>query len=198
MELNAMPAYRCPPCHAKAERAAEERRVRRKRQDIEAADKKKRSIGFFDRLAKKKLDAAHISELCEEIVGEFGGLHQFARFFVAQTMAAAARNPGGKVALDACAKVISIIVASTEHRKSAPDVENLTDEDIEKEVRSIIGIGFARPMLPAPMEVAAEVSPPPVVGEAVVEKPATVPFEPLKQAATEEESVEASCEEVRE
>src|SRR5574340_989581 len=46
--------------------------------------------GFVQKVAAEKIDAPHISELCEKVIKQFGGLEAFARFYYAQISEVAA------------------------------------------------------------------------------------------------------------
>ena len=85
----------------------------------------------------KKIDAPHVSELCEGMVQKFGGLNQLCNEWYQQIQYACQNNPGGKLALDGFSAMAKLIAASTEHRQSAPDIENLSEEDIDRELKAL-------------------------------------------------------------
>ena len=119
---------RCPACRK------EQRELYRAQRTLAA-----KMVSFTTEIVQKpKIDAPHISELCEEMMHCFGGLQNFARLYHGQIMEAATRSPGGKLVLDALKAMTKLIETSTEHRKSAPDMENLSDEDIARELRTIV------------------------------------------------------------
>lgn len=93
---------------------------------------------IMDRMASRKIDAPHVSELCEGMIGLFGGLDQFCVFWHGQIQAAAAQKPGGKVVLDACVAMKNLVQASTEHRPSAPDQATMTQADLDTEIAAIM------------------------------------------------------------
>lgn len=81
-------------------------------------------------LRGNEIKAPHISELCDVMVEEFGGLRKFGGFWKEQIECAANEKPGGKAVLDACKAIANLIEVSTQHRGSAPDMADLTDRDI--------------------------------------------------------------------
>ena len=84
-----------------------------------------------------KINAPHISELCEAIVEQFDGLHNFAKIWKQQIDIAIANSPGSKTVLDSFYGITKLIAVSTEHRGSAPDVADLTDEELAIELEAI-------------------------------------------------------------
>lgn len=90
-----------------------------------------------ERMAARKIDAPHVSELCEGMVNLFGGLEQFCVFWHSQIQAAAAAKPGGKAVLDACVAMKNLVQASTEHRPSAPDQATMTEAELQTEMFAI-------------------------------------------------------------
>jgi hypothetical protein len=95
-------------------------------------------LADLSKMSRQKIESPHISEACEALVKKFGGLEGFANFYYAQITTAATDNPGGRQVLEACKTVLNLISASTEHRKSAPDVVNLSNDDLEREKASLI------------------------------------------------------------
>lgn len=93
----------------------------------------KTGIADLATISRQKIDSPHISQLCESLVAQFGGLQAFTQFYYSQIQAAAAENPGGRQVLEACKTVIGLVNQSTEHRQSAPDVVDMTDEELERE-----------------------------------------------------------------
>ncbi len=89
-------------------------------------------------LSRPKIDSPHISELCERLIKLFGGTNGFASFYFDQVQHAASCDPGGKRVLDACKSITQLITSSTEHRQSAPDVLNMTDQQIEAEKAKLL------------------------------------------------------------
>jgi len=135
--LDGMPYYLCFVCEAKSfsERQRKEVALKIEEGVNKAVEKTTKEL-------VRKINAAHISELNEDLMELFGGHKEFARFYFNEMMKAAAaeRQGGNKRALDACATVIRLVTESTKHRQSAPDVEELDDHQIEVEVRKILRI----------------------------------------------------------
>lgn len=137
--------YRCAQCGGAVDRRETERKRRlraKQRSEEEQSEQEARErrqalsaiVGLFGR---QRIEAPHISELNESLIKRFGGLDQFATFYYEQIMAAAAQHPGGRSVLSACAQIARIMTASTQHRQSAPDVQLLTDEDLERELMAL-------------------------------------------------------------
>jgi hypothetical protein len=115
----------CKECVRETKIAAARERLKQIAQRTGMAD--------FTKLAQPKIETPHISQLCESLINQWGGLQSFTNFVYSQTMAAAAKNPGSKAVLDSCKTVINLVNMSTEHRKSAPDVSELSDAEIERQ-----------------------------------------------------------------
>jgi len=128
--------YRCPACDGKLAKAEE----RERQAEVQRAMVQEGAGGLFRLLSQGKINAVHISELNERLIELLGGLDGFARFYVNQIVAAAATRPGGKNVLDACKQICNVVLASTQHRRSAPDVENLTTEDLERELLEKVAV----------------------------------------------------------
>lgn len=89
-------------------------------------------------LSKAKIDVPHISELTAEMMGVFGGMQSFVRFYYEQVMQAAQEKPGSKPVLDACKAITNLVESSTLHRKSAPDVIEMSDVELEAEKAKLL------------------------------------------------------------
>lgn len=148
------PLYLCPVCDRMlmVRERAEDKAKAKEQAQAEAAEKANAADDRkLMRLAtRQRINAVHISELNEMIMRRFGSVEQFVDFYYEQTMQAATLNPGGKVALDACHKIVQIVIASTAHRQSAPDVENLSDEDLEREAVALLNEAALRKRLQGP------------------------------------------------
>lgn len=93
----------------------------------------KSGIADLATISRQKIDSPHISQLCESLIAQFGGLQAFTNFYFSQIQLAAASNPGSRTVLEACKTVIGLVNQSTEHRQSAPDVVDMTDDELERE-----------------------------------------------------------------
>jgi hypothetical protein len=93
-------------------------------------------------LVKKKnegLKCPHVSELNEDmIINMFGGLSGYTKFWFQQLMISAVRKPGCKDVLDNCGRIANLIIASTAHRQTAPDIAELSDEELVQEVSRLV------------------------------------------------------------
>lgn len=88
-------------------------------------------------LRSDAIEAPHISELCEQMVGSFGGLRPFTMFWKNQIDLAAVTKPGSKTVLDSCYAIAKLITLSTEHRQTAPDMGDISDEDLARVVAQL-------------------------------------------------------------
>jgi len=89
---------------------------------------------FVAEVRGEKLNAPHITELVDEMTRQFGGLVSFCKEWKYNIDKAVERQPGSKPVLDAYAGLSKLIVESTAHRKSAPDVASCTDDEIVQEL----------------------------------------------------------------
>lgn len=119
-------AMLCPACMVKAQTILVQKNAISQR------------LNQFSRKVRT-IKAPHISELCEEMIEQFGSLKDMAKAWKQQIDAACANRPGGKTALDAFGALSHLVRESTVLRGSAPDVENLSEEDIEREMTELVG-----------------------------------------------------------
>lgn len=90
--------------------------------------------GFAEALTSKKIEVPHTSELAAAIVGLHGGVGGVADFIYTQGKTAADERPGSRLSLEYCKMLTGLVVKSTEQRQTAPDVANLPDEEIERQI----------------------------------------------------------------
>lgn len=88
---------------------------------------------FVKMLRAPRIDAPHISQVCEQMARRFHGVENFTVFWKNQIDVAAMDHPGGKLVLDSCYAFVKLVSLSTEHRQTAPDVCDMSDEDLERE-----------------------------------------------------------------
>lgn len=118
---------RCLDCRRKIRRMLREDRIDEKtRRARDAAVR--RAVGL---IRGDKIDAPHVSELVEAMFQRFGGVEQFSVEWHIQIMKAAELKPGSKTVLDAYRDLAKLVVMSTEHRASAPDLDGMEDAEIE-------------------------------------------------------------------
>lgn len=89
-------------------------------------------------LKGNKLSAPHITELADEIFKRFGGVEQFTAEWHAEIQLAREAKPGSKTVLDAYRDLGRLVAASTEHRASAPDLSDLSMEDLDEVLRNVM------------------------------------------------------------
>ncbi len=115
----------CRDCHAKqpAKLAAEKEATRKADQFRDLI----RAVG--------KVTAATISELNTELMADFDGVKEFAKFYGSQLRKAATTNNGEGSAkvLAGCAGIAKIIAMSTQYQASLPEVSLLSDDELAAE-----------------------------------------------------------------
>ena len=84
---------------------------------------------------QKRIEAPHISEICEGMLGLFGGVEGFCKKYHGQITEAIARQPGSRQVLESFARITSLVEASTRMRMTAPDVFDMSDEELEREIQ---------------------------------------------------------------
>jgi hypothetical protein len=85
----------------------------------------------------QRINAPHISEVVAKGVELLGGVDGMMRMYTDALKASYEEDPASRKTLDHLRKFVDLIVASTEHRKSAPDVEGLSDDEILAEYRTL-------------------------------------------------------------
>lgn len=83
-------------------------------------------------------NAPHISELCDSMLAQFGGLEGFAASWKEQIDEAVDKNPGSKTVLDQYYAVAKLIGMSTAYRATAKDIAAMTDDEIDAERERLI------------------------------------------------------------
>lgn len=95
--------------------------------------------GFFKQLAAqicgKKLNVPHVSEVGASILDQFGTLEEFCRRWAEQVELA---PDGSKTKLDGYRAFYQIFHDSTLNRETAPDVADMTPEQMEQELRGLM------------------------------------------------------------
>lgn len=97
-----------------------------------------RELEVFARRGQRSISAPHISELSEAVNDRFGGVRKFAELFYKVTMSAIQENPGGIVACRMLQAYVQLVKSSTEHRKSAPDMAMVTEEELREQILSTV------------------------------------------------------------
>lgn len=84
---------------------------------------------------RKRIEAPHISELCEVMIAKFGGVETFCKDWHEQIQEAIDKAPGSQKVLDAYGRIANLVEASTKMRLTAPDVFDMSDEELEEEIQ---------------------------------------------------------------
>lgn len=106
--------------------------------DRKLAEEKKAALreeglkGLVQQLRQAKIDAPHISEYVATLVKKLGGIDVLAQTQVDQIEMLLELKPGSTAAVNAIERVVKLIVASTENRDSAPDLAQITDEQLNE------------------------------------------------------------------
>ena len=102
----------------------------------------------FDQLThvinKQDVNHAHTCELCDEMVALFGGVKGVAAQWHETIMTTINRSPGSKNALDAFKAVARLIEISTTIRKTSDDPAFLSQEDIDRELQTLVTTLYPR------------------------------------------------------
>jgi hypothetical protein len=88
-------------------------------------------------LKKPLSNAPHITQYIDALIGRMGGVQQVVDRYVLQLEKAEHKNPGSKTVLDVYAFLGKMILYSTEHRATAPDVQAMTDGELRAERQRI-------------------------------------------------------------
>jgi len=86
-----------------------------------------------------KINVPHISELAAEMVHQLGGLEEFCQLWKYHIYACLERNPASNTLASNLKALSNMILQSTQERMTAPDVQTLTDEELEKELQTLMG-----------------------------------------------------------
>lgn len=134
------PQIQCAACYREGSRRLKRRRNRRREKDRHQAAREVQSVEVL----KTRFDAVHVLELNEALMQRAGGVRRFATLWWNQLLLAAARNPGGKIVLDAFRSVARVVEASTAHRPPAMEVGDMTDADLAGELRELMAEATVR------------------------------------------------------
>lgn len=120
----------CKPCQKNRKTGIYEDALRKASRDLAGEVTRGLSAG--------RLEVPHTSELAASIVQKHGGLDGIADFIVTQGKACAEEKPGSRAALDYCKLLTVLISKSTEQRETAPDVANLSPEELEQQLQAYL------------------------------------------------------------
>ena len=82
----------------------------------------------------QKINAPHVSEICEGMINTFGGVESFCNEWKLQIDIAMENRPGSKMVLDHFYTLFKMVATSTENRDTAPDVAGLSDDELAAEM----------------------------------------------------------------
>jgi hypothetical protein len=114
----------CRKCDNRRE--GEEARARK------AAEREAGLRGLVQQVRATKLDVPHISEYLEAVLQKLGGVQVLASMHVDQIEMLLELRPGSAGAVKALTDISKLILASTEHRQSAPDLAQITDDQLNE------------------------------------------------------------------
>lgn len=109
--------------------------VRRARNGGKKRAKSRQAVnGLVKQLKTARIEVPHISELASGIIQRFGGLDRFCERWLMQIETTLALNPASRAAMDCFRDVSHLVVQSTVNRQTAPDVQELSDEEMAQEL----------------------------------------------------------------
>ena len=89
-------------------------------------------------MTRNAINVPHTSELAAAVMKRFGGIEKFADKYFEVVDAILEKDPSTRLALSAVDGVAKMIRDSTVMRETAPDVNNLSDEELELEFQRMI------------------------------------------------------------
>tara|TARA_R110000824_G_C15204300_1_gene675996 strand:+ start:2012 stop:2545 length:534 start_codon:yes stop_codon:yes gene_type:complete len=93
---------------------------------------------FTAMLRGTQVDAPHVAEYCSKLIEKFGSLDKIVDMHHTVLTSLIDSNPGGKTAIDAMNGLVRLMELSTKYRDSAPDIEDLDDQEIEEELSKLM------------------------------------------------------------
>ena len=85
-----------------------------------------------------QVEAPHVAEYCAKLIEKFGSLDKIVDMHYSVLTSLVKENPGSKTAIDAMNGLVRLMELSTKYRDSAPDIEDLEDEEIEEELSKLM------------------------------------------------------------
>lgn len=89
-------------------------------------------------VTRKQVNVPHLCEIAESIAKEFGGVDAFCKSWYYSISCALQSDPGSQRVIRAHEAIAKLIGESTKLRDTSPDVQNLSDEDLETELSSLL------------------------------------------------------------
>jgi len=110
---------------------------------IRRSDAKKKRLKsalseFTAMLRGTQVEAPHVAEYCSKLIDKFGSLDEIVTMHHAVLTSLVRENPGSKTAIDAMNGLVRLMELSTKYRDSAPDIEDLDDNEIEEELSKLM------------------------------------------------------------
>ena len=93
---------------------------------------------FTAMLRGTQVEAPHVAEYCAKLIEKFGNLDEIVTMHHTVLTSLVRENPGSKTAIDAMNGLVRLMELSTKYRDSAPDIEDLDDNEIEEELSKLM------------------------------------------------------------
>ena len=93
---------------------------------------------FTAMLRGTQVEAPHVAEYCAKLIEKFGSLDEIVSMHHGVLTSLVKENPGSKTAIDAMNGLVRLMELSTKYRDSAPDIEDLDDNEIEEELSKLM------------------------------------------------------------
>ena len=112
--------------------------------DEPVSDAKKRHVAksaakqVLSTLTRDAIDVPHTSQLAEKIIEGLGGLDGYTAMYVQLIEKIMEESPGSRLALEAMKSVQKLLRDSTILRDTAPDVENVSDEQLQDALEQLV------------------------------------------------------------
>ena len=85
-----------------------------------------------------QVEAPHVAEYTQKLIEKFGSLDKIVDMHHTVVTSLVRENPGSKTAIDAVNGLVKLMELSTKYRDSAPDVDDLDDNEIEEELSKLM------------------------------------------------------------
>ncbi len=93
---------------------------------------------FTAMLRGTQVEAPHVAEYTQKLIEKFGSLDRIVEMHHTVITSLVRDNPGSKTAIDAVNGLVRLMELSTKYRDSAPDVDDLQDNEIEEELSRLM------------------------------------------------------------
>lgn len=109
-----------------------------RRSDVKKKRLKSALSEFTAMLRGTQVEAPHVAEYCAKLIEKFGSLDEIVTMHHSVLTSLVRDNPGSKTAIDAMNGLVRLMELSTKYRDSAPDIEDLDDNEIEEELSKLM------------------------------------------------------------